>query len=77
MKINDAKDVFLKLKGSRETYPFGRDVMVFKVGNKMFGLMNSHEDRSSINLKNDPIVNEMLRMEHPNIIIPGYLIDVI
>lgn len=72
MDINAAKNIFLKLKGSKETYPFGQDVMVFKVGKKMFGLMNSHEDRPSINLKNEPVVNEMLRMEYPDIIIPGY-----
>ncbi|MEA3423370.1 MAG: MmcQ/YjbR family DNA-binding protein [Bacillota bacterium] len=72
MDINDVKDIFLKLRGSKETYPFGPDVMVFKVGNKMFGLMNSHEERPSINIKNEPVVNEMLRMEYLDTIIPGY-----
>ncbi len=69
MELKQVKEVFLSLKGSFEDFPFGPEVAVYKVGGKMFGLMN--ENQTSINLKNDPLENEMLRLEFEGIT-PGY-----
>jgi len=69
MDAEQAREVFLSLKGSVEYFPFGPEVAVFKVGGKMFGLLN--ENKTSINLKNDPFENEMLRLEFEGIR-PGY-----
>ncbi|MBN2259163.1 MAG: MmcQ/YjbR family DNA-binding protein [Clostridiales bacterium] len=71
MNFENVRRCFLDCKGSIETFPFGQDIPVFKVGNKMFGLIGSNDGNLSINIKNEPFVNEMLRMEHLGIV-PGY-----
>jgi predicted DNA-binding protein (MmcQ/YjbR family) len=42
-----------ELKGTQETYPFGPQNLVLKVGNKMYAIMDI-ENPKSINLKCDP-----------------------
>ena len=44
----------LSLPYAEETVPFGPDVLVYKVGGKMFALANSEEYPPSVNLKCDP-----------------------
>ncbi len=51
-------------------FPFGDDVMVFKVKKKMFALLGLNEP-FGINLKCDPIYAEILRAKY-NAVIPGY-----
>lgn len=52
MDINDLRKYFLLKTGVTEEMPFKVAVPVFKVGDKIFGLINIHEsDRKSINLK--------------------------
>lgn len=47
-----AREYFLSKPGSVEETPFSIPVPAFKVGKKMFGLINVHEpDKPSINLK--------------------------
>lgn len=53
-----------------EGFPFGKDVLVFKVNGKMFALMNL-EGHLSINLKCDPETAIELR-EHYAGVLPGY-----
>jgi len=71
MDIDQARAYFLEKKGAVEKRPFGPEVPVFKVGGKMFALINSHENRPSINLKHAKDNNEMLRSAYEEII-PGY-----
>jgi predicted DNA-binding protein (MmcQ/YjbR family) len=55
-----------------ETYPFDFVTPVYRVGDKMFALISAHEtERLSINLKNKPEENEILRAAYQEII-PGY-----
>ncbi len=51
-------------------FPFGDDVMVFKVNKKMFALVGLNEPHS-MNLKCDPVYAEVLREKH-KAVIPGY-----
>lgn len=52
MDLKKVKEYFLSKPGVTEEIPFNIPVPVFKVGDKMFGLINIHEpDRPSINLK--------------------------
>jgi len=52
MDLQKAREYFLSKTGAKEEFPFNVDIPVFKVGNKMFGLINHHEpNRLSINLK--------------------------
>lgn len=52
MNIKKVREYFLSKSGAVEEKPFNIPVPVFKVGEKMFSLINIHEpDRVSINLK--------------------------
>lgn len=52
MNKDKVRQYFLSKLGTIEDVPFNIPVPVFKVGDKMFGLINIHEpDRLSINLK--------------------------
>jgi len=53
--------------GAEQTYPFGPEPIVMKVGGKMFALIT--DDR--ISLKCDPVIAENLREQHAAIT-PGY-----
>lgn len=72
MTRDEVKDYFLSKPYAVEDYPFDFVTPVFKVGGKMFALMSAHEqDRLSINLKNTPDDNILLRQIYKEVI-PGY-----
>lgn len=54
MNHNELMSYLNKLPESELDYPFGPEVSVFKVKQKMFALVSNHRDRPSINLKCDP-----------------------
>ncbi|GMQ60368.1 MmcQ/YjbR family DNA-binding protein [Vallitalea sediminicola] len=67
----EVKKYILSKPGAYEDYPFGEDVPVFKVSNKMFGLFNSDDNELRVNLKSDPSEALYLR-DNFEAIIPGY-----
>jgi predicted DNA-binding protein (MmcQ/YjbR family) len=71
MDLPDVIERFLSKPGAEETTPFGPDVLVYKVGGKMFALTVPDEFPSRINLKCDPERSVELREEHAAIT-PGY-----
>ncbi|MEO8616038.1 MAG: MmcQ/YjbR family DNA-binding protein [Luteolibacter sp.] len=71
MDLPDAIARFLSKTGAEETTPFGPDVLVYKVGGKMFALTQPDEFPARLNLKCDPERAVILRDEHESII-PGY-----
>ena len=71
MDLPDAIELFLSKPGAEETTPFGPEVLVYKVGGKMFALTEPDEFPASINLKCDPDRAVMLRDEYESIT-PGY-----
>ena len=71
MDLPDAIEHFLSKPGAEETTPFGPDVLVYKVGGKMFALTVPDEFPSRINLKCDPERAVELREEHAAVT-PGY-----
>ncbi len=54
MNIEEIRDHCLAKPGVTEGFPFGEDVRVFKVMNKMFALTGLEGDPSYVNLKCDP-----------------------
>jgi len=70
MNIENFREYCLSLKGSTEGFPFDGNTLVFKVGNKMFALVDV-EKFTFANLKCDPERAEELR-EQFNGIKPGY-----
>lgn len=76
MNIKSARDYLLAKPSTIEDFPFGVDVAVFKVCDKMFALLATHtNDRNvieeRINLKCDPEQAYMLR-DVFSAVIPGY-----
>ena len=70
MNLEQFRSYCLSLPGSYEDFPFGEDVMVFKVKEKIFALCGI-EPFDSINLKCDPELAAQLRERHSSVL-PGY-----
>jgi len=51
--------------GAVEEYPFGDEVVVFKIGNKMFSLITNRDNNLSVNLKCDPDLALEIRHQFP------------
>jgi predicted DNA-binding protein (MmcQ/YjbR family) len=71
MTRDDVLAICLEFPGADETYPFGEDVAVMKVGGKIFALVPLTEEPGSINVKCDPAHALELRAAYPGIR-PGY-----
>src|SRR6266516_8132637 len=71
MNIETLRDYCLSLPGVIETFPFGDDVIVFKVNNKLFLLAPLNSDGLRFNVKCDPDYALDLRAQYP-CIQPGY-----
>lgn len=73
MNIEEAREACLAIKGAGESFPFGEDVLVFKVMDKMFAYMglDSKDGEFWLNLKCDPERAVELRERYDGVI-PGY-----
>ena len=69
-----AQTYLLAKPETAETFPFGDDVHVFKVKNKMFALLGWRNDLMMLNLKCDPDESVALRDIFPAIT-QGYHMD--
>jgi predicted DNA-binding protein (MmcQ/YjbR family) len=61
----------LSMPNTRLEYPFGEDVAVYKVGDKMFALITEGKDPVNLSLKADPQLSEVLRSTYETVL-PGY-----
>jgi predicted DNA-binding protein (MmcQ/YjbR family) len=61
----------LELAGSEETFPFGPETSVFKVGGKMFALVQLQREPLQVSVKCEPELGEQLRASYEEIV-PGY-----
>lgn len=61
------REYMLAKPGCVEEFPFGPEVMVFKVGGKMFGLLAWEEVPVYISLKSDPEKSQALREQYAGI----------
>jgi predicted DNA-binding protein (MmcQ/YjbR family) len=71
MELADAIDHCLAKPGAGESTPFGPEVLVFKVGGKIFALTDPADFPPRMNLKCDPERAIRLREEFEGVI-PGY-----
>lgn len=71
MKYKSTKKYLLAKPEALEDYPFGPDVAVFKVKNKMFALLVIKDKVTRMNLKCDPYRAAALRDVY-DAVIPGY-----
>ena len=73
MLVDEAREFLIAQPHTSEETPFGPDVLVYKVGNKMFATLGIDEkdENGRMNLKCDPDRSPELREEH-EAILPGY-----
>jgi predicted DNA-binding protein (MmcQ/YjbR family) len=68
---DDVRSLCASKPGAVETYPFGPNTAVYKVGGKMFALVPHDADPPRVNLKCDPEWSELLRTAYAAVR-PGY-----
>ena len=71
MTAAELRRLCLKLSGAEETFPFGPETSVFKVGGKMFALAQLKREPLKVSVKCEPELGEQLRGSYPEIE-PGY-----
>ena len=71
MDLAQFREYCLNKPGATESTPFGSDVLVFKVGGKMFALAALDEVPTTVNLKCDPDLALDLRDRYEQVR-PGY-----
>ncbi len=57
--------------GAEETYPFGPEALVVKVGGKLFAILAEDEEPARVSLKCEPELAEVLRETYPAVV-AGY-----
>lgn len=71
MDHKTVEQYLLEMPNSRLEYPFGEEVAVYKVGDKMFALVAEKSDPVRLSLKCDPRLAEVLREKYETVM-PGY-----
>ena len=71
MNPEELRDHCLWFTGAEETFPFGANTSVFKVGGKVFALSALAATPLAVSLKCEPGLAEALREAHPAVV-PGY-----
>jgi predicted DNA-binding protein (MmcQ/YjbR family) len=72
MNIEELRAYFLSKPYVEEQQPFGDDILAFKVGGKIYGLMWLERAPFGFNVKCDPELAIDLRSMYPQQILPGY-----
>lgn len=71
MDHKTVEDYILSMPNAQLDYPFGKDVAVYKSGDKMFALIEEKSDPIRISLKCDPQLSQVLREKYESVM-PGY-----
>jgi predicted DNA-binding protein (MmcQ/YjbR family) len=71
MDAAELRDYCLSFAGAQETFPFGPETSVFKVGGKMFALSRLNAESLRVSLKCEPQLARALREAHADVL-PGY-----
>jgi predicted DNA-binding protein (MmcQ/YjbR family) len=72
MNVEDVRAYTLLKENVTEGFPFGENVLVFKIDNKIFLLMALDEAELRMNVKCDPEKALEWREEFPDHVLPGY-----
>jgi predicted DNA-binding protein (MmcQ/YjbR family) len=71
MSPAELRTICLSFRDAEETFPFGPETSVFKVGGKIFALSALGSDSLRVSVKCEPELAESLRDTYPSVI-PGY-----
>jgi predicted DNA-binding protein (MmcQ/YjbR family) len=67
----ELEEYILSMPNARLDYPFGEEVAVYKIGDKMFALVPEEKEPISVSLKCDPLLAQTLREKYESVM-PGY-----
>lgn len=65
------EDYILSMPNAKLDYPFGKGVAVYKLGEKMFALIEEQSNPLRVSLKCDPLLASTLRERYESVM-PGY-----
>ena len=71
MDHKTVEDYLLSMPNAKLDYPFGKDVAVYKVADKMFALISEGKKPVQLSLKCDPELAKVLRDKFESVM-PGY-----
>jgi predicted DNA-binding protein (MmcQ/YjbR family) len=71
MDHKTVEEFILSMPTAKLEYPFGKDVAVYKVGDKMFALIAEGREPVRLSLKCDPLLATTLREKYETVL-PGY-----
>jgi predicted DNA-binding protein (MmcQ/YjbR family) len=71
MNHKTVEEYILSMPEARLDYPFGEGVAVYKVGDKMFALINEGKEPVRLSLKCDPVLGGVLREKYDTVM-PGH-----
>lgn len=71
MDHKTVEDYILSMPNAERTYPFGEEVAVYKVNDKMFALIAEGKDPVRLSLKCDPQLSVILREKYDEVM-EGY-----
>jgi predicted DNA-binding protein (MmcQ/YjbR family) len=71
MDHKTVEEYILSMPNAKLDYPFGEDVAVYKVGDKMFALISEKKMPINLSLKCDPQLSTVLREKYETVL-PGY-----
>lgn len=71
----DLEDILSRFPGAGAGFPFGPGARVWKVGGRMFALVDDDSDPPRISLKCDPDLALELRAQYPEQVTGGYHLD--
>jgi predicted DNA-binding protein (MmcQ/YjbR family) len=71
MTHKELETFILSMPNAKLDYPFGKDVAVYKVNDKMFALISEGSDPLRVSLKCDPQLAVYLREKYETVV-PGY-----
>jgi predicted DNA-binding protein (MmcQ/YjbR family) len=72
MNIEILREYVIEKPFVTEGFPFGENVIVFKVNGKVFLLISLNSSPLQFNVKCDPEKAIELREEYPNSVLPGF-----
>jgi predicted DNA-binding protein (MmcQ/YjbR family) len=71
MDHKTVEDYILSMPNAKLDYPFGKGVAVYKLGDKMFALIEEQSNPLRVSLKCDPLLATTLRERYESVM-PGY-----
>ena len=71
MDHKTVEEYLLSMPHAKLDYPFGEEVAVYKVDDKMFALVRENKEPVQISLKCDPVLAQTLREKYDTVM-PGY-----